>query len=695
VRATTGTRAIVATDPELTRAEVSLLRVAPARPPSSTVADLRRDLVEWIGPWALGRRLDADAAAGRARFEDGAAGLDQWARAIRMATVRASGPPAAWRDMLGDLGDAVQRARLHGFTPREIDAARRALLADAREAVARDATAPVRSVLAAINRAVTTGEPILAPAQRLALLEQLLPGISAAEVSVAFAAAFDPADVVAIAKLPASAGAPAETELARDARSAVDVRPAAAPERAVPTALLPVLPDPGAVVEETVDAPTAVTSFWLDNGVRGHHRLMEQRKGEVIVTVTLAGGAIEETATTRGVTEAALQAWAQPATSRLTSTDVRDLLVGKRVRVESDAGEDTLTLTVRTTPEDLETAVQLVHLLLTDPAVEPVALERWREASRRRIARRDLEPLQAMQHAAAEALAPSSEPRMRPLGRDEVSAVTRDAAQAWLRRLVATAPLEAAIVGDVARAEAVRLAARYLGALPPRSRIDDGTLASLRRVQPPAGPIRVARLLATRTPQAAVAAGFRGADASNRAESRLLAVAARVLSSRMYRTLRQERQLVYSIGAASRPGVAYPGFGLFVAQAPTDPSRAEALAREIEAMYEHFAIEGPTEAEIAVARRQIVAQIDELLERPEFWAERLAANDYRGRTPREAIEARAHYERITATEVHDAFRRYDKPASRFSIRVGPDTRTVPTRTVPAAPVESGPRQPGA
>jgi predicted Zn-dependent peptidase len=132
---------------------------------------------------------------------------------------------------------------------------------------------------------------------------------------------------------------------------------------------------------------------------------------------------------------------------------------------------------------------------------------------------------------------------------------------------------------------------------------------------------------------------------------------------------------VYSIGASSRPGVAYPGFGVFAAQAPTDPGRADTLAREIEAMYAHFAAEGPTEAEITVARRQLAAQVDEQLQRPEFWAGRLSAVDYRGRSPREALEARQEYERIDAGQVHDAFRRYWRPESRFTVLVVPGTGT--------------------
>lgn len=695
VQATTGTRAIVATDPELTRAEVSLVRLAPPRPPSETVGDFRRDLVESTGAWILRRRLDADIAAGRARFEDARAAVHRWAGAAEVASVRASGSPAAWRDMLADLGQALQRARRHGFIEREMEDARTATLARARDAVTRDATAPIRSVLSAINHAVTRQAPVMAEAQRLALLEQLLPGITAREVSAAFASVFDTSGVVVVAKLPSAASVPDTAELVRVGRAALDVTPAALADTARPTALLAAAPPAGRIVERQADAPSAVASVWLDNGVRAHHRFMDQRKGEVVIAVTLAGGTIEEDAATRGSTAAGSQAWVQPATSTLASTDVRDLLVGKRVDVGPEVDDDSVTLTVRTTPGDLETAFQLVYLLLTDPVVEPVALARWKEAQLQGIERRRLEPMQAMRHLAAEALAPTDEPRMRPLGRDEITRVTREAAQQWLRRLVARAPIEAAVVGDVDEAAALRLVAGYLGALPARPRIGVTTLASLRGVTRPPGPVRLATTIETRTPQAAVLTGFRAADARDRVEARLLTVAARVLSSRMHRTLREERQLVYGIGASSRPALAYPGFGVFVAQAPTDPARAETLANEVDAMYEHFAKEGPTDAEITIARRQLVALLDDQLQHPEFWAARLAASEYRNLGPRDPLEAREQYTRADAADVLDTFRRYWKPDSRFRILVTPAQAPAPAEApAPPAPDERSPAPAG-
>jgi hypothetical protein len=66
VKATVGQRAIVVTDPELTRSEVSIARLDLPLGPPLTVAQKRRELVESIGTWAFKRRMSAEIAAGRA-----------------------------------------------------------------------------------------------------------------------------------------------------------------------------------------------------------------------------------------------------------------------------------------------------------------------------------------------------------------------------------------------------------------------------------------------------------------------------------------------------------------------------------------------------------------------------------------------------------------------------------------------------
>jgi zinc protease len=671
VKPTTGPRPIVVTDPELTRADVSIVRLEPPRGPVTTVGRERRELVERIGMWAFERRTSAEIAAGRASFLDADASTQEWPGTMRMISLEASGPPGTWRTMLKDLGIALQRARLHGFTEREVQDARVALLADAEEGVRRETTRPAREVLRQLNGDVTRGSRPMSAAQKQALLQRLLPGITAREVSDAFAAAFDPSRAMFIAELPASDEVPSDAQLLALGRTALAVKPGKPTDVARATTLLAAVPRGGAVAESLPHTASGVTSMWLDNGVRVHHRHMDQRKNEASIAITLAGGPIQETAANRGITEAALRAWDRPATSRLSSTQIRDLMTGAKVRVHGAATGDTVTLTVSGDAAELERGLQLAYLLLTDPLIEQPALEQWRDAEVQRINQRKSQPMHVLVDTSVAAIYPPGEVRARPLTVEQVRAITRPAAQAWLRRLITEAPIEVAVVGDVDRDTATRLAAKYLGALPARPRISDKTLADLRAIPRPQGPISVAESIEVLTPQAGVLAGFFGADLRDVRDTRLLNVASRVLTTRMTKSIREERQLVYSIGASSEPSVVYPGFGLFAAIAPTDPGKAPALAAAIEEMFADFAKDGPTSDELAVAKKQMANLLDETLKTPNFWLNRLSTLDYRALGLDDLLDAPAQYQRFTGREIQEAFARYGRPDARFRFVITP------------------------
>jgi zinc protease len=671
VKPTAASRAIVVTDPELTRAEVSIARLEPPRGPVTTVGQERRQLVERIGMWAFDRRTSAEIAAGHVTFLESDTSIQEYPGTMRMITAEASGLPGTWRVMLKDLGIALQRARIHGFTEREVQDARVALLADAEESVRRESTRQARDVLRQLNGDVTRGNRPMSAAQKQALLQRLLPGITPREVSDAFAATFDPSRAMFIAELPAGDEVPREAQLVALGRAAVAVKPGKPVDVARATTLLAAEPRGGAVVESLPHEASGVTSMWLDNGVRVHHRHMDQRKHEASIAITLAGGPIQETAANRGITEAALRAWDRPATSRLSSTQIRDLMTGAKVRVRGSATGDTVTLTVSGDAAELERGLQLAYLLLTDPLIEQPALEQWRDAEVQRIAQRKSQPMQALVDTSAAAIYPPGEVRAKPLTVEQVRAIARPAAQAWLRRLITDAPIEAAVVGDVDRDTATRLATKYLGALPARPRISDKTLADLRAIPRPQGPISLSESIETLTPQAGVLAGFFGADLRDVRDTRLLSMASRVLTTRMTKSIREERQLVYSIGASSEPATVYPGFGLFAAIAPTDPGKAATLATAIEEMFTEFAKDGPTPDELVVAKKQVANQLDETLKSPSFWLSRLSTLDYRALGLDDLLDAPAQYQRFTAKEIQETFARYDRPDARLRFIITP------------------------
>jgi zinc protease len=688
VAPTEGHSAIVVSDPELTSADITIGRITPPSPPVTTVELARAEIVETIGSMALNRRIEAKVNRGGTSYLGAGASTQNLFNVARFTQVSADGKPERWRDMLTELAADVQRARLHGFEEHEIEDVKTMLLASAERFVEMEKTIPASFLLRQITLTVASGEPVMSPTQTLDLYRRLLPTITAEEVSARFAELYDPSAAVFVLEIPSSAEVPAEADLLSHGLAAIAARPEkeAAARRA--SALLEKTPTPGDVAEQAEHQASAVWSGWLSNGVRVHHRFMDYREGQVTVTITLADGSLRETAADRGVSQAAGLAWDQPATSTLSSTDIRDLMVGKKVSVGGSGDLDDMRLTVSGSATDLEAGMQLAYLLLTDPRIEASALEQWKERQLRAIEAREKDPRAAFAFHFPDTIFPRGEVRTRPLTASQVERITLEQAQARLDRVIATAPIEVAIVGDISRERAVELARTYLGSLPPRERISDATLDDLRPAGPETGPLARDAEVATQTPTAFVLAGFFGPDADNIADSRRMGLAARIVSSRMIQRIREQERLVYSISAASQPAPALPGFGLFFASAPTDPAKVERLLATIEEMYETFAAEGPTAEELEVAKKQAANTFDEQMKEPGFWTSRLATLTYRGVSLDDIVAAPEAYQNETAEAIRETFAKYYKPESIVSVIVRPVGNEPAPSSTPEAPTAS-------
>jgi zinc protease len=665
-------RALIVTDSELTRADVAIDRIEPAREPVATMDRLRDDLVEQIGLFAFNRRLNQRIAEGSAAFRSGNISVSDFFRAATLSELRVSGDEDQWREMLADACEELQRARVHGFTTRELDDARAEFLSQARHAVEVESTADARWLLSQIAGAVAADEPISSAEQDLQWIESLLPGITAEEVSAHFAEQFDPSAVTFLLQVPADADVPGDDELVTLGTVLLDIEPEPIIEEARPDQLMAKAPAPGKVLDLTEHEASGVWSAWLDNNIRVHHRYSDYREDEVTVMVTLAGGEILEDESNRGVSQAAAIPFQRHATSNLNSTNIRDLMTGKNISVRGGASTDMMFLRITGDPDDLEPGLQLAHLLLADPVIEPAAFEQWKQAQIQGIEARKLSPDGALLDLWHDSIYPPDEPRLRLLTKQDIDRLTIEQAQHWLDKTLALAPVEVAVIGDIDRDRAMELVATYLGSLPSRPRIGPDTYAELRHVSRPTGPITRSRTVATATNKAVVLAGCYGSDESNVRDTRLISLASRILSTRMVKQLREDEQLVYSINVRVFPAVEYPGFGLIFAFSWTEPASADALGSRIHEMFASFAADGPTADEMTVAKSQAANDLDKQMREPWFWTGRLSRLTYRGRSLDDVMAAPKAYQAITADEITEAFNRYYREESKILLTVTPE-----------------------
>jgi zinc protease len=678
-------RALIVTDPEMSRCDVEMTNIGSGRGPTTTVEQWRTELVEEIGTWIIGRRYRERVDKGEASYRYARASVGNFFNEAIVAEASASGEPADWARMIDELVVEVNRVLKHGFTERELELAKKEILADAERAVRTESTRDARRVLFEMLSAVNDREPVLSAAQSLDLYSELLPTVSLKEVTKAFQKHFKPGTFAYVIQMPEKEGVavPAQDEVMTVVGAAWAREVAPIEKAAAPTDLLVSLPEPGKIVESTMDTELGVTNAWLSNGVRVHHRFMDYKKDTVMVSIALAGGGIEETKSNAGITTVASLAVNEPATSRLSSTDIRDIMTGKNIRVGTGGGRgrrgrrgggmtqgsDALTISVQGSPKDLEAGLQLAYALLTDGKIEESAFKNWKLRTLQMLERMRTMPRFRAMEATADLLS-GGDPRLTFPTPDEIEAQSLPAAQAWYDRLCREAPVEVAVVGDIKLDEAMPLIERYVGSLPERERSADN-LDQLRKVDRPAGPLVRHLAIETVTPQGMAMAGFVGADGRKAHERRALQLAAQVLSTRLVKSIREDQGLVYSIGARYRPNWSYEDYAQFGAGAPCDPLQAKMVAGQIHKMFAEFAEGGPTEEELANAKKQVANNLDTQMKEPGYWWSILQHLDLHDRDLAEEKNAKEAYEKYTASQVQSVFQKYCKPERQFSVTVVP------------------------
>ena len=665
---------IVATDPELTQAEVELMRIMPVNPPVRTEAQMRDDLVDTLAGFAFNRRMAKTIRSGDVDFLRARAGVSDLFRSFRQVTASASGEPAEWKPMFEQLVTEVRRATLHGFSASEIDDARSGLLSFADISAEREPTAAAGQLLWQLTSTIASEEPAMSAAQRRDLMQALVPTITNEEINARFASLFTSDSFAFVVTMPTGDNVPTDDQVLALGTEFLSLTPEPLEDATKFTTILDAMPTPGTFTDRSVHDATDIETAWLANGIAVHHRFMDYKKDSATITITLAGGVIEEAPNQRGLTDMATLPMSEPASRSRSSNDINDLMVGKKASVRGGFDKDTVSIRISGHPDDLEAGLQVAYLLLTEPLVEPVQAQKWMTLTTQSIDERKTTPQGTAYEKMVQMISPDGEQRLRLLERADLARLSVADAQAWIDRIVREAPIEVAVVGDIDESRALELVRTYLGGLPNRPRMTETTMASLRNIDRPVGPLSYDQTIATKTPVAMVMVGCFGPDWTDVEDRRLLTMASRILNTRMIKRIREQEQLVYGIGVRVSPGIAFRGYGTITAGATTEPEKATRLAEVVNEMMAEFAANGPTEEEMQIVRGQIENQLDEQMREPSYWEFSVADMNLRGTDLDDVNAGMAPYDAYTATQVRDVVSKYYRDDSRFSVIVRPDAQ---------------------
>jgi len=575
-----GARYTVITDKEATSSAVAISNLRPARPQDS-VGGYRQIMMDQLFGDMLDARLDEldqrdnppflRAGAGRRLF-DTPRTKDE---VLLQALVSNDGVTKG----LDALVTEIQRIARYGFTATELARAKQARMLSYERSVTESPDRESSSRADEYTRNFLQREALPTIWQELAFHRRFLPGITLAEINALGAQWFPAQNRLVIVTGPEAAGVtlPDEMQLAATIKTASARRVDRYVDEGTDQVLMPTLPAKGSIVKVTPRPEAGVTEWTLSNGAT-----------VVLKPTTLKADQILFRAFAPGGTSLASDADLIPARSadyvvpvggvgQLSGASLDKLLNGRAVAVTPYIGDTDQGMSGGSTPQDLETFFQLLHLRFAQPRADPSAFSAMSGQVRSLLANRAASPEVVFRQELDAALT-SNSPRRAPDTQATVAQWDLAKSMAFYKARFADASRFTFVFVGSFTPDALRpFVETYLASLPAtrggETWRDEGVVL-------PRGVVErsVKKGIAPKSQVAIVYSGPIVYDDANQLALRAMTM---VLQGRLFESIRQELGGTYSITADQRTQkVPRPEYTIRIEWA-CDPARTTDLVKRV------------------------------------------------------------------------------------------------------------------
>jgi len=278
------------------------------------------------------------------------------------------------------LFEEIQRVEQHGFLASELQRYRKEILNSSLLAVEDSDSIHSRSLSDRYMSHFLYGEHYFSTIQRHVLLEMILPSISASEVSTHFdqLLASELHSILVYAPENEAPSTLLEQELFAQLAKPLNVSPYQ--ESELNTPLMTALPEKGSIIEQSAIEPVEATKFQLSNGATVIIRPSDLSNTEVLLTAYAPGGySLASKSQQRSAMESA-KLVAASGIANYSRSDLGKKLHDKTVQLNLNIGRYYSQLSSSSAPKDLELMFQLIHLYFTQPKIDPIIAENYKDS---------------------------------------------------------------------------------------------------------------------------------------------------------------------------------------------------------------------------------------------------------------------------------------------------------------------------
>ena len=647
----------VVSDPEATQSSVSVVRKRP-RPGESRISDYRRDLVQRFFEQMLNERYDDLARRPDAKFLGAGVYGGTLSPDVATESLGANVQDGKIQEGIAAVAIEARRAREFGFAPGEMDRAKKWMSAFYERAYTeRDKTESSSFAQEYLNHFLE-GEPSPGIEYEYALVQQLLPGITTAEVSSTAKVLLTDDSRVVLAVSPEKVGIHAPTD--DEVRAALVAADAAAVtpwnDTTSTRELIERKPEPAAVSSTRSVPEVDVTVVRFANGVEAWLRPTDFKNDQVVFTLYAKGGA--SLAPPEDFPEAQLaSAYANlSGAAGLKALDVQKLLAGKLVNASPFISLSTHGIQGSSAPAQLETALQLLYAKFTQPGDDPEAFELLKRQLTAAVVNRLDNPMAVFSDKLAE-VNTSNHYSARPLTVERINALDRAKMVAFYRdRFSNAADFTLFMVGAFKVEQAVPLLARYVGTLPARAAAQRSTFKDV-GMHFPATNQRV-KVEKGREPRSQTVISFFADPPVDPMEQERVSAATDVLEIALRDILREELGQTYTVSVDLSEPLPQRGAGHIEVTFGAAPENIDKMADRVLQEVQRMQQEGPSADLVNRAKETARRNYETALKQNPYWLARLQTEHLFDQDPALMLHRNARIDALTQQTVQDAFRRY-------------------------------------
>jgi zinc protease len=657
---------------------VQLTTLRPWEDPDDTIAERRRQFVRSIGTAIVSRRLTRLANTSGSPLLNSSIGNSAVRELAMASSINVVTRDGAWADGLAAARTELRRALQHGFTPLELKREMARAETSSRLGAEQAATRRSEALAGLIVGTIDDREFVTDPAWRWnVFFKQVAPTVTLDEVNAEFRKLWQgSAPLIHVSDK--TVIAPAAIASAFDAANRVAVTaPSAEADKAF---AYESFGTPGKVVEDRMIADLGIRTIRFANNVRLNLKKTDFEAGRVRYSVRMAGGQLAIPRSQPGLAIMMSSMSAVAGTARHSVEELKEILAGKTYSLGMQVADDAFVTSGSTTRADLALQMQLNSAYLTDPGYRAEAADRWANMVPIIDKQVGSQPQSVMSAKVMATLAGNDYRFGLPPAADLTKRNFAEA-QAVLEPLIANAPIEIALVGDVDEAAAIDAIARTFGALPQRSAeppaFADARQASLDDAQ---------RALATThsglVDQAMVAAIWPTDDDDDYRREIGMALLANTLDLMLSDKIREELGASYGVEVSSSMSDIYDGFGIFSVSSVVAPGRIDEVLKAIDASVAELRDRPVSDDLLSRARNPVLESIIRSRRENSWWLG--IASEAQGKADRldRIRQQEALYKAITPAELQALAKQYlvSSTERRVEIRGKPMTARIPIPT---------------